>query len=54
MKKSTKLYTDWLLRQILLEDGEVESIEMCCLKPKVGNGAVVENTSDQLPNIGIY
>ena len=52
MKKSTKLYTGRLLRQILLEeDGKVESIEMCCLKPKVGNGTVLEDTPDHLPDL---
>ena len=27
---------------------------MCCLKPKVGSGTVLEDTPDHLPDIGIF
>ena len=39
---------------LLEEDGKVESVEMHCLKPKVGRGTVLEDTLDHLPDIGIF
>ena len=55
MKRNRKLYIGRLLRRFLLEeDGKVESIEMRCLKPKVGSGTVLEDTPHHLPDIGIF
>ena len=39
---------------LLEEDGKVESVEMHCLKPKVGRGTVLEDTPDHLPDVGIF
>jgi len=36
------------------ENGSVCSIEMSCLKPKVGLGTIMEDTPDHLPDIGIF
>ena len=34
------------------ENGDVDAIEMRCLKLRVGLHTVMEDTPDQLPNIG--
>ena len=36
------------------EDGAVDSIPLHCLKPKVGNSTVLEDTPDHLPDISIF
>ena len=54
-KKGKKLCIGRLARRFLEDkDGEVDGIEMRCLKPKVGLGTVMEDTPDHLPDIGIF
>ena len=36
------------------EIGPVESHEACCLKPKVGSGTLLEDTTEHLPGITIF
>ena len=55
VKKGKKLCIGRLTRRFLEDkDGEVDGIEMRCLKPKVGLGTVMEDTPDHLPDIGIF
>ena len=36
------------------EDGKVCSVEMSCLKPKVGLGTLMEETPEHLPDVAIF
>ena len=49
MKKCSKLFISRLLKQFLDDrNKKVEAIEMRCLKPKVGTGPILEDTTDHL------
>lgn len=55
-KKVNYLCIGRLLKRFLDdENGDVNSVEMRCLKPKIaGSGTVMEDTPDHLPDIGIF
>ena len=54
-KRTKRLYVGRLLKRFLKdEDGDVDSIQLHCLKPKVGSGTVLEDTPDHLPDISIF
>ena len=55
LKKYSKLFVDRQLTWFLDDkNGKVEAIEMICLKPKVGTGTILEDTTDPLPNIRMF
>ena len=54
-KKTKGLYIGRLLKRFLKdEDGAVDSIQLHCLKPKVGSSTILEDTPDHLPDITIF
>ena len=49
------MYIGRLLKRFLKdEDGAVDSIQLHCLKPKVGSSTILEDTPDHLPDISIF
>ena len=54
-KKTKKLCIGRLLKRFLHDkDGDVHTIELSCLKPKVGLGTIMEETPDHLPDIALF
>ena len=54
-KKSKNLCIGRLMKQFLdEEDGKVFSVEMSCLKPKVGLETIMEETPENLPDVAIF
>ena len=54
-KRSRRLCLGQLMKRFLKdENGDVDTIEMRCLKPRVGLSTVMEDTPDHLPDIGIF
>jgi len=54
-KKKGQLLIAKLQRRFLFDEGgEIESLEMRCLKPKVGYGNILDDTPDNLPDIGQF
>lgn len=53
--RSRRLCIGQILKRFLKdENGDVDAIEMRCLKPKVGLSTIMEDTPDHLPDIGIF
>ena len=51
-KRNKRLYIGKVLHHFLFdENGGVESLEIRCLKPKVGHGTILEVTPSHLPDI---
>ena len=54
-KRSLLLLVGKVLKRFLEdENGPVDSLEIRCLKPKIGSGTIVENTPESLPDIGLF
>ena len=54
-KRSSMLFVAKVLRRFLHdENSQTQSLEIKCLKPKVGSGTTLEDTPDHLPDISLF
>lgn len=54
-KRSSQLFIGKVLRRFLTdENGPVDTLEIRCLKPKVGSGTIVDDTPSHLPDISLF
>ena len=55
-KRNSNLFIGKVLRRFLTDEngGNVDSVEVRCLKPKVGLGTTLEDTPAHLPDISIF
>ena len=54
-KRASRLFVGKIMKRFLVdENGPVESLQIRCLKPKVGSGTLLEDTPKHLPDISIF
>ena len=54
-KRSSMLFIGKIVRRFLLdEEGPVDSLEIRCMKPKVGSGTVLEDTPAHCPDLSFF
>ena len=54
-KRKPSLFVGKICRRFLIEeDGDVDKVEIRCLKPKIGQGTTLEDTPEHLPDIGLF
>ena len=41
-------------RFLLEKNGDVDCVQVCCLKPKVGSGTLLEDTPTHLPDVFLF
>jgi len=54
-KRTSRLFIGKIVKRFLTDkDGSVESLEIRCLKPKVGYQTTIEDTPEHLPDISVF
>ena len=54
-KRARHIYVGKILKRFLLEEnGDVDCLEVHCLKPKVGSGTLLEDTPTHLPDVSLF
>uniref|UniRef100_A0A7M5XKL4 Uncharacterized protein n=1 Tax=Clytia hemisphaerica TaxID=252671 RepID=A0A7M5XKL4_9CNID len=54
-KRKTSLFVGKICKRFLTEeDGDVDKVEIRCLKAKIGQGTTLEDTPQHLPDIGLF